>query len=129
MRLLLDAHTLLWHKSDDPRLSHTASEALETPDNDLFLSMVTLWELALKESLGKLEIEGGVSSLHEEWLLGDVADPIQLLWRHIQAAGRLPWIHRDPFDRLLVAQSLQERLAIVTCDQNITRYPNVEILW
>ena len=102
---------------------------MEKQANELFISPATLWELGIKESLGKLKIKGGVEALHEEWLVSGVAESLPMRWVEIQRVMILPWIHRDPFDRLLVAQALVNNLRIVTDDCNILRCRGVKVYW
>ncbi len=128
MKILLDAHAAIWHKTDDPRLSRTASDALENPRNELFISVVTFWELGIKESLGKLKIRGGVDDLHAEWIGSGAASLLQIEWKHLRRNLALPWLHRDPFDRLLISQALAEGMKLVTVDSEIRKYPGVQIV-
>lgn len=129
MRLLLDAHTLIWHKDGDAKLPESLSAMLEDAGNELVISAGTFWEMGLKESLGKLKIDGGVASLYEEWVHSGVASWLPVEWAHLRQNFQLPWIHRDPFDRLLVAQALVENLALVSHDPHIRQYPGVQVIW
>src|SRR5690606_4346478 len=107
----------------------TAITLLENRDSDLTVSLISFWELTIKESLGKLEIPDQISGLHSEWLSIATNPPLTLNWHHVQRYRNLPMIHRDPFDRMLVAQALEENLTIITCDENIQEYPGVKTLW
>jgi PIN domain nuclease of toxin-antitoxin system len=128
MRLLIDAHSLIWHADGDDRLPEMVSRAMEDPTNEILISAVTFWELSLKESLGKLTFRHGVETLHTAWIASGAAAMLPVEWPHISRASKLPWLHRDPFDRLLVAQASFERLHLVTCDHQIRQYPGVEFL-
>ncbi|MGD8957997.1 MAG: type II toxin-antitoxin system VapC family toxin [Chromatiaceae bacterium] len=118
MRLLLDTHSLLWALGEPALLSQKAREALNARENIVYVSVVSLWECAIKASLGKLRLPGdffeALAPAGFEWL------PIAL--PHLNAYVELPMHHRDPFDRMLVAQALHEQLALVTRDQAIRRY-------
>ena len=114
---LLDTHALLWARAAPERLSREALAILQSTGNTLYVSMASLWECAIKSSIGKLEVPAGfwriVSRDYE--VLG-----IEL--PHIEACAALPLHHRDPFDRLLVAQARLGGLVLITRDQNIARY-------
>lgn len=103
--------------------------ALADLRNDLFISEVTWWEICLKLSMGKLELLGGVDGLREEWIGRGAAEALTLEWRHSRRLVDLPFVHRDPFDRLLVVQALTERLTIVGGDACFGRYPGVDVFW
>ena len=118
MRLLLDTHTLLWWLSEPARLSKDAYASIENQANEVFLSAASVWEIAIKknqnrlrapDNLVKIAIERGFTSL-----------PIS--FSHAEAAGALPMHHRDPFDRMLVAQATIEDLVLLTDDPHIPRY-------
>ena len=120
-RLLLDTHLLLWWLADDPRLSAAAVEQIRAPDAEVFISHASLWELAIKTSLGRVqvdltELERQVSALGFRWL------PIRT--SHLLAVATLETdgLHRDPFDRLLVCQSRVEPLRLLTVDRQLLRY-------
>ena len=128
MKLLLDTCTFLWALEGGKELSEAAREALADPENDVFLSAVSAWEIAVKHGLGKLPLPEPP----------DRYVPAQRIARGIAALPldedaalqlvRLPSLHRDPFDRMLVCQALVGALSIVTPDPEIARYP-VRILW
>ena len=117
MRYLLDTHTLLWARSAPERLSREALTILQSTGDTLYVSMASLWECAIKSSIGKLDVPAGfyriVSNDYE--VLG-----IEL--SHVEACADLPMHHRDPFDRLLVAQAQLGGLVLVTRDPDIARY-------
>jgi len=121
MDILLDSHTVLWFFEDDVRLSKTAIEAICNAANKKYVSIATLWEVAIKYGLGKLKLDGGVSAftenVHENGFI-----LLEIVPEHIFEVASLPLIHRDPFDRLLVAQAIFEDMAIVTSDSNILKY-------
>jgi PIN domain nuclease of toxin-antitoxin system len=129
MRLLLDSQVLIWQKKDDARLSLSASDLIEKVESKLIISLTSFWELTIKESLGKLEIPGLVDGLYKDWITTGAAESLATNWNHIQLYKSLPLIHRDPFDRMLIAQAMEENLTIVTCDDNIRKYPGVRTVW
>ena len=118
MRLLLDSHTFLWWLSDVPRLGKTAHDAIASPSNDVYVSAVSVWELAIKRQKGALDAPYDLSSLVEQ--RGFTALPLSLF--HAEQAAELPRHHGDPFDRMLVAQAQAEGLTIVTQNAAIPRY-------
>lgn len=129
MRLLVDAQPLIWHRARDPRLPEKVREALASEENDLFVSEATWWEIGIKVSLGKLEMLGGLDGLREEWIGRGAAEALPVEWRHTRRLVNLPFVHRDPFDRMLVAQALTEKLTIVGGASCFGRYPGVDVFW
>jgi PIN domain nuclease of toxin-antitoxin system len=124
MRLLIDSHALIWARQGNVALSTTARGAIEDPDNTAFFSHASLWELTIKIALGRLvlpeRVETSVALLDLEFL------PIRV--DHIRQLETLPRLHRDPFDRMLVAQALIEGLTLVSGDRQLAAYP-VPTLW
>ncbi|MFO0686139.1 MAG: type II toxin-antitoxin system VapC family toxin [Sandaracinus sp.] len=119
MRLLLDTHVVLWAVSEPERLSEPARKAFLAPRNTLYFSVVSAWEMEIKRSLGKLDVP---SSFDEELARLRLEElPVRLA--HTRGLRELPDHHRDPFDRLLVAQARAESLVIVTADPLVSRYP------
>jgi len=128
VRLLLDTHALLWWLAGDEALSSIARPAIEDEGNEIFVSAASAWEISTKHRLGKLS---GVSAIVAD-LHGAIADqgfielPISVL--HGQIAGSLPGPHRDPFDRMLIAQAMLENMALVSNEQPFDAY-GVSRLW
>jgi len=114
---------------DASRLTPAVIQTIEDPTQQPVISLVSFWELTIKESLGKLEIPGLVAGLYNEWISDENAELLDVKWQHVKQLKNLPPIHRDPFDRMLVAQALIEDLTIITCDENIRRYPGIKTLW
>lgn len=128
MPALLDSHAFLWLASDESRLSPAARAYVRDPSNELFLSAATGWELAIKINQGKLRLDAPF-----EALLVDVPRQLQLTWLgiepgHLLRLATLPVHHRDPFDRLLVVQCLEEGWPIVSADAALESY-GVERIW
>jgi PIN domain nuclease of toxin-antitoxin system len=119
MNLLLDTHALLWWLDDNPTLSAEARDAIADARNLVFVSAVVIWEVRIKQSLGKLQLP----SNFREVLDSQAFDELPLTVDHAHRLAELPPLHRDPFDRMLVAQAIAERLTIVTRDPDIARYP------
>jgi PIN domain nuclease of toxin-antitoxin system len=117
-RLLLDTRTFLWWLADDPRLGTGARSAIALPANQVFVSAVTGWEIAIKRALGKLEAPDGLEEAIEQE--GFLHLPVS--FRHGERAGALPLHHRDPFDRMLIAQCELEGLELVSADLVIAKY-------
>jgi PIN domain nuclease of toxin-antitoxin system len=124
VKLLLDAHVLLSLLFEDGRISTRANEAIERPDTQLMVSAVSVWEIAIKRSIGKLDAPGDVIGHIEE----AGAELLSITPRHAHAVGELPFHHRDPFDRLLIAQAQQQNCAIVTGDSAFGAY-DVLVVW
>jgi PIN domain nuclease of toxin-antitoxin system len=118
MKLLLDTHAFLWWDVNDARLPDTHRSAIASPRNEVFVSAVCVWEIAIKRAVGKLNFGQAVGNAIKEH--GFVPLPITV--EQAEWAGGLPQLHRDPFDRLLVAQAQLEGLILVTVDEQILRY-------
>jgi len=119
VQLLLDTHVLIWWLADDRKLSKTARSLIAIPDNDVLVSSASLWEISIKEALGRLEIE--LDDL-EEAIARNGFRSLPISFRHALTAGRLPAVHRDPFDRILIAQASVEELRVVSHDRVFERY-------
>jgi PIN domain nuclease of toxin-antitoxin system len=124
VRLLIDTHAALWLLSESERLSPRADTLLIDPGNEVLLSAVVVWEVAIKRSLGKLDAPDGFAALLTE----AGATPLSVSVDHARAVRTLPWHHRDPFDRLLVAQAQLEQASIVSGDERLAAY-GVRVAW
>jgi len=114
----LDTHVLLWWLADAPQLTEEVRTAIATRHNLVYVSAVSLWEIVIKRSLGKLDMP-------DDWYDAVADEPFRRLnvtWEHALRVGELPRIHRDPFDRLLIAQADVEELVLVTHDETIPEY-------
>jgi len=130
MKIILDTHVALWMFNDCEKLSVKAEGLLMDEGNELYISLISAWEIAIKTSIGKLsEFEGGVKSFLDK-LDETPIDIIPILPCHIELVESLPMIHRDPFDRLLIAAAVKEKAVILTADENIHKYnPKVRTEW
>jgi PIN domain nuclease of toxin-antitoxin system len=124
MKLLLDTNAFLWWRDESPLLSARAKAEIREPDNDIIVSICSLWEITIKRTVGKLQFAEDFESVmaDEDFRLLPVA------YAHLGALDSLPLHHRDPFDRLLIAQSIAENTPVVTNDRAFALY-NVKTLW
>jgi PIN domain nuclease of toxin-antitoxin system len=128
VRALLDTQTFLWWNVDDPRLSAAARAYIAAPDNDLFSSAASAWEIAIKVGRGRLELPDSPVEYVSQRPAHHRFTPLPIQVSHALRAHALPDLHRDPFARLLVAQSQLEGLPPLTADPEIGRY-DVDIIW
>jgi len=119
VRLLLDTHILIWWLSDDRKLARAAREIIANPDNDVLVSAASVWEVAIKAALGRIDVE--LDDFEDE-IVKSGFRPLPIGLRHAVTVGRLPAVHRDPFDRMLVAQASVEELRVVSHDRVFERY-------
>lgn len=128
MKLLLDTHTLLWFALGDTQLSSAARQLIEDPANTKFVSPAAYWEIAIKISIGKYALHEPYETFFDRAIRqnGFLIVPIEP--RHTSALTTLPWHHRDPFDRLMVAQAMVESLTLVSTDAALDAYP-IQRLW
>jgi PIN domain nuclease of toxin-antitoxin system len=118
LNLLLDTQVLLWWLDDNPSLGQPAREAIADPEHLVFVSAVSIWEIVIKKSLGKLHVPDELPQVLEE----QPFHHLDMTLEHAFKVGELPRHHRDPFDRLLIAQSLVDGLTLVTRDSDIRKY-------
>lgn len=118
MRYLLDTHILLWWLGNDKKLSKDLRSVISDPDNTLYVSSASVWEMAIKSQIGKLAIPDNL----EETLAEHDFLPLGINFQHALLAGRLPAFHHDPFDRMLVAQATLEKLTLLTDDKVLKQY-------
>jgi PIN domain nuclease of toxin-antitoxin system len=128
MRLLLDTHVLLWWHDQPARLTATASSAIKDLGNDVFLRVVNGWEIQIKAQLGKLTLPKPLRVLLQEEQATNGFRLLPVTLEHVYALDSFPLHHRDPFDRLLIAQAHQEGLILVTHDPQFSAY-SVPLLW
>jgi PIN domain nuclease of toxin-antitoxin system len=128
MKLLLDTHVFLWWNEAHPRLSRRVRQLLSDPANSLYLSVASAWEMTLKVQSGKLGLPAATAVYIPARLNHYGMETLPVTLEHVLAAGTLPTHHRDPFDRMLVAQGQVERLPIVTHDPQVGKY-DIETIW
>lgn len=128
MILLLDTHAFLWFVLDDPKLSATARASISDPLSRVLISPASYWEIAIKISLGKYALPGSFASFMREQLRENDFEILPILPEHTASLVALPFHHRDPFDRLLIAQAMSEGVRLVSGDAALDAYP-VRRLW
>jgi PIN domain nuclease of toxin-antitoxin system len=128
MRVLLDTHALIWFLEGDERLSGRARETIAQDDNEVLVSIVSLWEMSIKHSLGKLELGQPFADLIPKQLEANAFGVLGVELTHVIELGTLPYHHRDPFDRLMIAQARVEGLPVVSDDRAFDAY-GVQRVW
>lgn len=128
MNLLLDTHAFLWFMAGDAALSKTARSAIENESNNLFVSAASLWEIAIKVSIGKFELSEPFETLIPHQLAENDMELLNISVEHTALIASMPFHHRDPFDRLLAAQAKVEQLTLVSIDDIFDAY-GVTRLW
>jgi PIN domain nuclease of toxin-antitoxin system len=127
MRVLIDTHALLWYLQGDTNLSNLALNTIEDKDNDVFVSIVSLWEIAIKLGLGKLELQRPFENLEADLQRLDIKI-LPIAFAELNIYRSLPLHHRDPFDRILIAQSIGNSLTIITRDALFEPY-SIRVMW
>ena len=122
MKLLLDTHILLWAAGDSQRLSAAAKNLIADHGNSLIFSVASIWEVVVKHMLGRADFRADPAKLRASLLANGYAE-VSIASAHALAIRQLPSIHRDPFDRMLVAQTIVEEATLVTADPTVARYP------
>jgi PIN domain nuclease of toxin-antitoxin system len=122
MKFLLDTHLLLWAAAEPRRLSKQARALIDNPDNDLLFSAASLWEVASKQGLGRDDFKVNARLLRRG-LLDNGYSELPIISHHVVAIDSLPPIHKDPFDRILVAQATVEGVTLLTIDSVVSQYP------
>ena len=128
MNFLLDTHVFLWMAAEPEKLSVKAKECIMNAGNELYLSIVSLWEMQIKTQLGKLALDVPLDELwHKQQMQSDI---FLLLTKeeHVWELGNLPQLHRDPFDRLLIAQSRHEKMILISADDIVAKY-ETRVIW
>lgn len=128
MRVLLDTSSFLWFISGNELLSPTARQLISDSDNQLFLSTASLWEIAIKVSVGKLTLTQPFAKLFPGQLLANDVVLLPISLDHAARIIDLPFHHRDPFDRMLIAQAMVEDLPLISPDSILARYP-IKLIW
>lgn len=128
MNLLLDTHTFIWWASEPNQLPQKIRELCENPENNLVLSVASVWEMQIKMQLGKMTLHDTLPELIESQMETNDLTLLHITLDHVMGLARLPLIHHDPFDRLLISQAMVEDFFFVSKDKKIAGYP-VKILW
>ncbi|MGO9453083.1 MAG: type II toxin-antitoxin system VapC family toxin [Candidatus Binataceae bacterium] len=128
MRALLDTHTFLWWIADDARLSGTAREVIASPDNEIIISAASAWEIAIKARNRRLTLPADADAFISDQVASNAFEVLPVTMRHALRVYSLPDHHRDPFDRLLVAQAQIENVPLLTADTELARYA-IHIVW
>ncbi len=136
MKYLLDTHTFIWVIEDKLRLSATAKTIIENTDNELFVSIVSLWEIAIKVSMKTIILPNPFEEFIEKERKLSKIQLLNLTPEHLQTSTVLPFInmangktHKDPFDRMIIAISLTEQMPVISTDQNFPLYSNLKVVW
>lgn len=127
MDLLLDTHTLIWFMNGDIQLPDKSVSLIKDLNTKCYVSIATIWEIAIKISLGKLDLNGGFEDISELMNRYEI-ELLPIAFEHIQTLLKLDFHHRDPFDRIIISQGIVENLVIVSKDANFSKY-NVKIIW
>ena len=128
MRYLLDTHAFLWWVLDDPRLSRAAADAIRDPANEILFSAASAWEIAIKAHLGRIAFEDDLAEFIPRQMVANGFMNLPITIDHALQVARLPLLHRDPFDRMLVAQAQREKTVLLTADPAIAQY-GVDVIW
>lgn len=126
--LLLDTHTFIWLDTDKTKLSQAVTQLLANKRNRLLLSVASLWEMAIKIGMGRLHLTGDLETVLNEQIAQNALEILLIAANHAMAIRSLPLIHKDPFDRMLIAQTLAENAVLLSCDRNIHQYP-IQVIW
>jgi len=129
MNLLLDTQALLWFILSDPRLSRKAQDSIVETEGMIFVSPASLWEIAIKISIGKYKLPGNFQQFWDKQLEINDFTLLPISIAHASLVADLPYHHRDPFDRLIIAQSLVEKIPVVSSDSMFNFYKGVEKIW
>ncbi len=125
---LVDTHALLWFLSGDDSISENAKSILLDPTNRCYVSIASLWEIAIKIKLGKLSIDTDFQQLAELLYQNDI-EIIQITFEHIGGLMDLEDVHRDPFDRIIISKAIVEDIPVITKDQNFPKYKKLKVIW
>lgn len=128
MKILLDTHALLWYQDDSDKLSKKAKSLIRDEDNDVFVSIVSIWEIAIKSNLGKLALDFELTEL-KHMLKEYNFEILDLSIQQIEYLSTFSKHHKDPFDHLLIAQAILENLSLVSKDKQFKNYKELNILW
>ncbi len=128
MKFLLDTHAFLWWVTDHPKLSDPVRDIIGNPENEIYLSAASCWEIAIKAGLGRLDLSEDLHTFIPEQIRINQFQSVPIQISHSLQVHQLPRYHRDPFDRMLVAQAIVMKMPILTVDPMLARY-GVECIW
>lgn len=128
MRLLLDTHTFIWWASEPEKLPQKIRELCENPENTLVVSVTSVWEMQIKMQLGKMTIHTPLVELIESQMEANDVALLPITLDHVVGLANLPFIHHDPFDRLLISQAMVEDFILLSKDKKMAGYP-VKVMW
>lgn len=128
MKLLLDTCAFLWFIRGDPNLSQIALQEIQAPGNVCYVSIASLWEMAIKAGLGRLQLNMTMPELVRDHVKANAMSVLSIKPTHLECQRNLPLHHRDPFDRLLLAQALTDHLTLISCDHRFPQY-GVQLIW
>jgi PIN domain nuclease of toxin-antitoxin system len=128
MKYLLDTHAFLWFVTDDDRLSSKAKSIIQNSNNEIYFSAASAWEISIKAKLGRLKLGGDLESFIIEQLTENSFGPLAITVSHSLYTEKLPQIHKDPFDRIMISQSKVENMVMITRDKEIGEY-KVSTVW
>ena len=122
MRLLLDTHAFIWYTTDSSRLTATGRSLIDNGENDILLSTASVWEMAIKHSIGRLTFSMPFMEFIKQQIAVNRIDILEITFDHIEVVASLPLHHRDPFDRLIIAQSMAKQIPILSVDAIFDAY-------
>ena len=128
MKAILDTHTLLWLVDRPEKLPEKVSSFCENENNELYISIASFWELSIKISIGKIELDNNALIQLKKWCDKNAVTILPISILHCNQVQTLPFHHRDPFDRLIIAQAICDKLSILTIDEYFPKY-DIDIIW
>jgi len=126
MKYIIDTHALLWFQSNDNQLSEKAKQLIS--ENDIYISIVSFWEIAIKISIEKLKLNKTILQLMQQAQIDNITT-LGITQVHIETVAKLPFFHRDPFDRMLISQAISENIPIISADIKFDLYNRVQRIW
>ena len=131
MKILLDTHIILWHSKRDPKLPHRIVQIINNQENEIFVSMASFYEIAIKVKIGKLELHTSIHQFYQD-TIKDLITILPISERYLSIYHQIPLLeeHRDPFDRLIIATAFADKLSIITADNKFPLYSDfIDIIW
>lgn len=127
MQLLLDTHTFIWFINGDNQLPEKVKDSIADSGNECFLSIASIWEIAIKMSLGKLELQSEFDKI-TDFLFDNDIEILPIKFGHLQTLLKLEYYHRDPFDRVIISQGIADNLTVLSKDEVFDKYP-IKLIW